>query len=322
MISSEVQRTLVKSPPELWAELSDPDALARHLGDLGEIRITRVEPEEKVEWEAPGATGTILIKASGWGTRVTLSISKELAPAEDAESEPASEDPSPDLGAEIPDAGAAGQDSVAVGEEQDAAADGEPVHEPAAQQSTADAALEPAPAEPAAAEASPELTAEPAGEPSPREERPPAAAPPRAPQRRGFLARFMFFLRGPEHAPEDEPPALAPASEPAAQPAAAESPDTAGAPDAAIGVPQANAETAPGPEAEDEPDDPDVPQAEDDQVLEQPQDAAHEGAGAAAQDLAEELRAAEESAAEHVTAILTSVLDRLGAAHHRPFSRA
>ena len=54
MISSEVQRTLVKSPPELWAELSDPDALARHLGELGEIRITRVEPEEKVEWEARG----------------------------------------------------------------------------------------------------------------------------------------------------------------------------------------------------------------------------------------------------------------------------
>ena len=52
MVSSEVQRTLVKSPPELWAELSDPDALARHLGELGEIRITRVEPEENVEWEA------------------------------------------------------------------------------------------------------------------------------------------------------------------------------------------------------------------------------------------------------------------------------
>ena len=72
MISSEVQRTLVKSPPELWAELSDPDALARHLGELGEIRITRVEPEEKVEWESPGTKGTVLIKASGWGTRVTL----------------------------------------------------------------------------------------------------------------------------------------------------------------------------------------------------------------------------------------------------------
>src|SRR5438132_1197186 len=46
MITSEVQRTLVKSPPELWAELSDPTSLARHLGELGEIRITRVDPEQ------------------------------------------------------------------------------------------------------------------------------------------------------------------------------------------------------------------------------------------------------------------------------------
>jgi hypothetical protein len=41
-----------------------------------------------------------------------------------------------------------------------------------------------------------------------------------------------------------------------------------------------------------------------------------------ADDLAEELRLAEEGAEEHVTAILTAALDSLGAAHHRPFSRA
>ena len=72
MISSEVQRTLVKSPPELWAELSDPAALARHLGELGEIRITRTEPEKAVEWEAADTTGKVLLKPSGWGTKVTL----------------------------------------------------------------------------------------------------------------------------------------------------------------------------------------------------------------------------------------------------------
>jgi hypothetical protein len=38
-------------------------------------------------------------------------------------------------------------------------------------------------------------------------------------------------------------------------------------------------------------------------------------------DLAGELLAAEETAAEEVRAVLTAVLDRLGAAHHRPFSR-
>jgi hypothetical protein len=82
MISSEVQRTLVKSPPELWAELSDPVSLARHLGELGEIRITRVEPEKTVEWEAADTTGKVLLKASGWGTKVTLTVARELAVVE------------------------------------------------------------------------------------------------------------------------------------------------------------------------------------------------------------------------------------------------
>jgi hypothetical protein len=39
-------------------------------------------------------------------------------------------------------------------------------------------------------------------------------------------------------------------------------------------------------------------------------------------DISAELKAAEEVAAEEVAAVLTAVLDRLGAAHHRPFSRA
>jgi hypothetical protein len=39
-------------------------------------------------------------------------------------------------------------------------------------------------------------------------------------------------------------------------------------------------------------------------------------------DLAAELEAAEKTGEEEVTAVLTAVLDRLGAAHHRPFSRA
>ena len=92
MVSSEVQRTLVKSPPELWAELSDPAALARHLGELGEIRITRVEPEQKVEWEAEETSGTVLIDPSGWGTRGTLKVTRETPQAESP--------PCPDLLAE------------------------------------------------------------------------------------------------------------------------------------------------------------------------------------------------------------------------------
>src|SRR5271154_4784935 len=89
MISTEVQRTLVKSPPELWAELSDPTSLARHLGELGEIRITRTEPERPVEWEAADTPGKVLLKQSGWGTKVTLTADREVAvPEPIAEPEP------------------------------------------------------------------------------------------------------------------------------------------------------------------------------------------------------------------------------------------
>jgi hypothetical protein len=74
----EAKRTLVKSPPELWAEVSDPGALARHLGEFGEIRITRTQPEAVVEWEADRATGCVRLEPSGWGTRVTLTAEPAL----------------------------------------------------------------------------------------------------------------------------------------------------------------------------------------------------------------------------------------------------
>jgi hypothetical protein len=68
----EATRTLVKSPPELWAECSDAASLARHLGEFGEIEITRLDPETAVAWEGERASGTVRIEPSGWGTRVTL----------------------------------------------------------------------------------------------------------------------------------------------------------------------------------------------------------------------------------------------------------
>src|ERR1700733_13918129 len=78
MISSEVQRTLVKSPPELWAEISDPASLARHLGEFGEVQITRLDPEQRVEWTAGETSGSVVIKPSGWGTKVKLTVRREL----------------------------------------------------------------------------------------------------------------------------------------------------------------------------------------------------------------------------------------------------
>jgi hypothetical protein len=72
MDDPRAQRTLVKSPPELWAEVSDVEALAGHLGAFGEIRITRLEPETTVAWEGDRARGTVELEPSGWGTKVTL----------------------------------------------------------------------------------------------------------------------------------------------------------------------------------------------------------------------------------------------------------
>ncbi len=72
MADLTAQRTLVKSPPELWSELSEVESLARHLGELGEIRITRVEPESTVAWEGERVSGTVELEQSGWGTKVTF----------------------------------------------------------------------------------------------------------------------------------------------------------------------------------------------------------------------------------------------------------
>jgi hypothetical protein len=212
MISSEVQRTLVKSPPELWAELSDPAALARHLGELGElggIRITRIEPEKTVEWEAADTTGKVLLKPSGWGTKVTLTAIRELsAPEPPLEPEPSMEvEPEPE------------PESVAVEEPE------------------------------------PGVVLE---EPKPRSP--------------GFFARLFRRRIKDQALPE---PAV-----------------------------ELDLTVEPEPAPED---------------VTPPQDALPDETP----DIAAELKAAEEKvAAEEVTAVLTAVLDRLGAAHHRPFSRA
>ncbi len=167
MIDVEAQRTLVKSPPELWGLLSEPESLARQLADFGEVRIVSSEPESAVAWEGEGVTGTVALKASGWGTKVTITATRQP---------------------------------------------------------------------PASTPTEPEPVIEPGPEPEPE-------------PKIGFFAR-IFRRRKPDPTPEPEAPA-------AAQP-----------------------------------------------------------------DLAAELLALEESLAAETTAALTAVLDKLGAAHHRPFSRA
>jgi hypothetical protein len=97
------KRTLVKSPPELWSELSEVERLARHLGAFGEIKITKLEPEHTVAWEGEGASGTVSIEPSGWGTKVTLTAQlegdevAETPRVEEAVVEPVVEEPDPVL---------------------------------------------------------------------------------------------------------------------------------------------------------------------------------------------------------------------------------
>lgn len=218
MISAEVQRTLVKSPPELWAELSDEDALARHLRALGDVKITSTKPEQTVEWEAEAAHGKVELKPSGWGTKVTLAVTCEVP-----EPEPV------------------------------------PMPEP-----------EPLP--------EPEPPPEPEPEPLPEPEPVPMPEPEPMPRRRLFARLFKRRSR--------------PATEPAAPPEPSAEEIVAPHADAQ----QADARCA----AAEQPNDPQPPSA----------------------DLAAELAAAAEAIAQQTTELLNGVLDRLGAAHHRPFSRA
>ncbi len=283
MISSEVQRTLVKSPPELWAELSDPAALARHLGELGEIRIVRTEPESTVEWAAQNTTGTVSIKPSGWGTKVTLSVTRESAEpghVDTAEPEPMVVDVEPES--------RIGGSAV------------EPTHE---------MKTEPAPE----TESRPALEAEP--QPALETELQPVSETETAPQpapRRGFFARLFGRRRA---APQETPSPVLDASFEQESPTAlgqGVEHRAPGQPDAFAAVrqalePEAFAEAHPFAVVAA----PATPLAGDDAA-----------ADVSAELMAAESVAADEVSAEEVTAVLTAVLDRLGAAHHRPFSRS
>ena len=73
MPSVEVSRTLVKSPPELWA-LLEGDRLA---DAVGAVTVRPTEHERELSWEADGARGTARLEPSSWGTKVTLTAETE-----------------------------------------------------------------------------------------------------------------------------------------------------------------------------------------------------------------------------------------------------
>ena len=69
----EVSRTLVKSPPELWAELG-PDCLEKALGS---VSVEETEPERAIAFKGDGISGTAILEPAGWGTKVTLTAEIE-----------------------------------------------------------------------------------------------------------------------------------------------------------------------------------------------------------------------------------------------------
>ena len=69
----EVSRTLVKSPPELWAELG-PECLEKA---VGAVSVQETEPERSLAFEGDGLKGTATLEPAGWGTKVTLTAETE-----------------------------------------------------------------------------------------------------------------------------------------------------------------------------------------------------------------------------------------------------
>jgi hypothetical protein len=325
MPSCEVQRTLVKSPPELWAELSDPTSLAKHLGEFGEIRIAHIEPETAVEWEAEEVRGVVQLKASGWGTKVTLTAVRdgaqetaaaELSPDELATAEASKPVASPD----DPES----QNDVAQADIE--AENPQPAVEPEPELS---AVAEATPfAEHPPADSTPVVDATPIGEHilvTETDLEPPAEFAPEPERRPSLFARLFRRRRkagpapeadagecaetsraGEESVPEEENLPHANEPEPSVletlepQPSALEAP-----------VPQPSALEGPEPQ-------PDAVEELEPGALEELEP---EAAPTDLPALAAELAQIEQAMVEQDTALLKAVLDRLGAAHHRPFSR-
>lgn len=294
-VCSEVKRTLVKSPPELWSELGDADSLERHFGDLGEIRIKRAETERSLDWEADGASGSVRLEPSGFGTKVTLSLTRELSePAASAEPEPEPE-PSPSPEAVSP-----------------AAREAEPIIEPEPEPVTAKPTIEeptvdePVVEEPAVkAPAAMESTAD----------QPIAEA--EAKPRRGFFARL--FRR---KALIDSEPTAAIEADEEIKPESAVLKVEPIQPEPVAAEPQPTIEVEPQrePVVQSEPE----PAGEREPVAETKPEPTPEPEPDAepVADVAVDLAALEAEMAEQDEALLVAMLDRLGAAHHRPFSRS
>jgi uncharacterized protein YndB with AHSA1/START domain len=73
------ERTLVKSPPELWELVDDPDLMLRWTAEIcggspeAGVETTEREPERRLEWRrGEGPRISLTLAEKGWGTKVSI----------------------------------------------------------------------------------------------------------------------------------------------------------------------------------------------------------------------------------------------------------
>ena len=321
MTIHEAGRTLLKSPPELWAECSDAASLARHLDQFGEIKITRLEPETAVAWEGECVSGTVRLEPSGWGTRVILTAEEVDLPDLGAPAERMAEGPETeervDAEPESEELGSAEPGSVDAVSVDAASVDAVSVDagsgEPGVGIVVAETADATEPVEPPEAHAVPVVGEGDVVLTSPATAESPATrdAAPSAP-RKGLFARFLARMRGPE--PDAAPPAAAKAreSKPGSSIEARREKDVA--PEQRVAPePTVVPEPPVAPEMSVEPEPAVAPEPKvGPESAPQPQSASEVSAEPAPTP----------AASAHATEIaLKDALESLGTAHHRPFSR-
>jgi hypothetical protein len=74
----EFERRFVKSAPEVWYHLRSRVSLDRW---LGEVRLRTIDPPHRLEWDSTGATGTIELEPTAWGTTVRVGADPQPGPA-------------------------------------------------------------------------------------------------------------------------------------------------------------------------------------------------------------------------------------------------
>ena len=73
-----IERTLVKSPPELWELVDDPELMARWSSELfgaGDVDVVDREPGSRLAWQSNGSARIELeLAEKGWGTNVQIRV--------------------------------------------------------------------------------------------------------------------------------------------------------------------------------------------------------------------------------------------------------